>query len=227
MAATTKTARKARPVSAPGADVLAVLRDRIASQELAPGSKLREHDLADEFNVSRARIRDVFSTLEQRGLIERIPNRGAVVMRLEPKQVFEIYDVREVLEGVAVRRATENSPPGSWSGMLEKFGDRAEAMIRAGELETYAELINTFRREIINHCDSPILTSMLDSLFERTGFLVRRLILVPGRALEGLQEHRGVLTAMNEGRADDAERLKRTNIRNARECFRRYQKLVL
>ena len=227
-----KTAQKrskgqvAKGLASPG-DVLTTLRDRIASQELAPGSQLRENDLAEEFNVSRARIREAFTTLEQRGLIERIPNRGAVVMRLEPKQVFEIYDVREVMEGLAVRRATENGEPGSWSAMLEKFGSRAEEMIRAGELETYAELINTFRREIINRCDSPILTAMLDSLFERTGFLVRRLILVPGRALEGLQEHRGVLTAMNEGRADDAERLKRANIRNARECFRRYQKLVL
>lgn len=211
----------------PTLDVLQHLRDRIASQELAPGSKLRENDLATEFNVSRARIREVFSTLEQRGLIERIPNRGAVVMRLEPKQVFEIYDLREVLEGLAVRRATENTPRGSWSEMLERFGSKAEAMIAAGELETYAELINSFRREIITRCDSPMLTSMLDSLFERTGFLVRRLILVPGRALEGLQEHRGVLTAMNEGRAEEAERLKRANISNARECFRRYQKMVL
>jgi DNA-binding GntR family transcriptional regulator len=209
------------------ADVIQVLRDRIASQELAPGSKLRENDLAAEFSVSRARIREIFSTLEQRGLIERIPNRGAVVMRLEPKQVFEIYDVREVLEGLAVRRATENSPPGSWSVMLDRFGETAEEMIRAGDLETYATLINDFRREIINRCDSPILSSMLDSLFERTGFLVRRLILVPGRALEGLQEHRAVLTAMNEGKPDEAERLKRSNIRAARECFRRYQKLVL
>jgi len=208
-------------------DVLNVLSNRIASQELAPGSKLRENDLALELQVSRARIRDAFATLEQRGLIERIPNRGAVVTRLEPKQVFELYDVREVLEGLAVRRATENTEPGSWTGLLEQFGSGAEAMIAAGELEPYAELINTFRREVIRHCDSETLTDMLDSLFERTGFLVRRLVLMPGRAAEGLQDHRAVLTAMNKGEAEEAERLKRINIRNARECFRRYQKLVL
>ncbi|MFC3678347.1 GntR family transcriptional regulator [Ferrovibrio xuzhouensis] len=222
-----KSTGKKAPRTAQSTDVFQTLRDRIASQELAPGSKLRENDLAAEFKVSRARVREIFSTLEQRGLIERIPNRGAVVMRLEPKQVFEIYDVREVLEGLAVRRATENSPVGSWQAMLDQFGEQAETMIGAGDLETYAALINTFRREIIIRCDSPILSSMLDTLFERTGFLVRRLILVPGRALEGLQEHRAVLTAMNEGRAEDAERLKRSNIRAARECFRRYQKLVL
>lgn len=222
-----KSPGKKAPRAAQSTDVFQTLRDRIASQELAPGSKLRENDLAAEFKVSRARVREIFSTLEQRGLIERIPNRGAVVMRLEPKQVFEIYDVREVLEGLAVRRATENSPVGSWQAMLNQFGEQAETMISAGDLETYAALINTFRREIIIRCDSPILSSMLDTLFERTGFLVRRLILVPGRALEGLQEHRAVLAAMNEGRAEDAERLKRSNIRAARECFRRYQKLVL
>lgn len=219
--------RKSRTRSTPIIDVLQTLRDRIASQELAPGSKLREIDLATEFGVSRARIREAFGTLEQRSLIERVPNRGAVVMRLEPKQVFEIYDVREVLEGLAVREATKNSEPGFWRKMAENFGSEADAMIQKGELEAYADLINAFRRETINRCGSDILTSMLDSLFERTGFLVRRLILVPGRALEGLREHRAVLAAMNEGRADDAERLKRANIRAARECFKRYQKLVL
>ena len=48
-----------------------------------PGSKLRENELALEFGVPRTRVREALSVLEQRGLVERIPNRGAVVMRLE------------------------------------------------------------------------------------------------------------------------------------------------
>ena len=60
-----------------------LLRERIARQDIAPGAKLREHELAAEFGVPRTRIREVFGALESRGLIERIPNRGAIVSRLD------------------------------------------------------------------------------------------------------------------------------------------------
>ncbi len=79
-------------------DIVEVLRDRIARQEVAPGARLREQELAAEFDVPRTRIRDAFAVLEARGLIERVPNRGAVVARLDLSQVFHIYDVREVLD---------------------------------------------------------------------------------------------------------------------------------
>ena len=100
------------------ADIVQVLRERIARQDVAPGAKLGEQELAAEFGVPRARIREVFGVLESRGLIERIPNRGAVVSRLELDQVFHLYDVRAVLEGT-VRAArhprTRRPKPGTSS----------------------------------------------------------------------------------------------------------------
>src|SRR6202795_164467 len=119
------------------ADVLDTLRQRIARQEIPPGSKLREHDLADEFGVPRTRIREVFGALESRGLIERIPNRGAVVMRLEPAHVFQLYDVREVLEGLCARLATENVPPESWQDLADYFRGPMTRYVREGDFDAY------------------------------------------------------------------------------------------
>ena len=101
--------------------LLPALRERIARHELPPGSKLLETDLSREFGVSRAKVRDVFGALEQRGLISRIPNRGAVVARLDLSQVFEIYDVREMLEGLCVRVAVQRSKPASWHDLVQLF----------------------------------------------------------------------------------------------------------
>ena len=53
---------------------------------------------------------NLFGALAQRGLIQRIPNRGAVVARLDLSQVFEIYDVREMLEGLCERLAVRPAP---------------------------------------------------------------------------------------------------------------------
>ena len=64
----------ARPSGA--AQLVPVLRERIVRRTLPPGARLAENDLAREFNVSRAKVRDAFGILEERGLIERIPNRG-------------------------------------------------------------------------------------------------------------------------------------------------------
>src|SRR5262249_37117678 len=108
-----------RRAKVPAVDVLQVLRDRIARQDIAPGAKLREHELAEEFGVPRARIREVFAALEGRGLIERIPNRGAVVSRLELDQAFNLYDVRAVLEGLCVRQATQNVPNETWQEFVD------------------------------------------------------------------------------------------------------------
>lgn len=216
--------RGARPETL---DLMLALRERIASHDLPPGAKLREQELADEFGVSRARVRDVLGALEQRGLVERIPNRGAVVTRLTPRQVCELYETREVLEGLAVRLATANAPGEGWQDLVEAFGAPAERAIRAGDLEAYADLLAGFRRRVIEACGNELVTALLDALHERTAYLVRRLILVPGRALDGLHEHRAVLDAMRRGDAEEAERLKRANIRAAAACFRRYQRFVL
>jgi DNA-binding GntR family transcriptional regulator len=68
---------------------------------------------------------------------------------------------------------------------------------------------------------------MLDTIFEKTQVLIRRIIILPGRAEVGRLEHIAVLEAMRRGDADEAERLRRANMRSARAYLERYQKYVL
>ena len=68
-----------------------------------PRERLIEQDLCEQFNTHRADVRLAFFELEKKGIIERIPNRGAIVRDLTPKEVTEIYAVREELEVMAVR----------------------------------------------------------------------------------------------------------------------------
>lgn len=208
-------------------DVLQILRDRIARQEISPGAKLREHELAQEFGVPRTRIREVFCALEQRGLIERVPNRGAVVTRLDLSQVFCIYDVREVLEGLCVRLATQNVPPESWQDLVELFAGPMEEYVRQGDFDAFIAGYERFRRRTIEATHNPALVQMLDSIYEKTQVLIRRIIILPGRAEVGLHEHQAVLEAMRRGDAAEAERLRRENMRSAKDYLQRYQKYVL
>jgi DNA-binding GntR family transcriptional regulator len=209
------------------ADLLLVLRERIARSELLPGTKLNEYDLAKEFEVPRTRIREAFTALEQRGLIERIPNRGAMVARLDAKQVFNIYDIREVLEALCVRLACQNSDPESWQDLLDQFSGPVEAAVKNGDFESYAEFYDAFRRRCIEAADNPLLAQALDNIYEKTQWLIRRIVILPGRGEIGVREHRAVLEAMRKGNAEEAEELRRKNIRSAKEFLRRYIRYVL
>lgn len=223
-----KKGKGATSASGPSMEkIVEILRERIVNHDLPPGAKLSEAVLTEEFNVSRPRIREAFGVLEDRGLIERIPNRGAVVTRLETSEVFALFEVREVLEALAVRLATEKVDPASWNDLVERFGDPAEVALSSGDLDFYVDSVNQFRERTLAAAGNPILASQMESLFDRTKVLIRRLMLVPGRAEQGLKQHREILHAMASGNAQEAERLKRANIRSSCDSFRHYQKYLL
>jgi DNA-binding GntR family transcriptional regulator len=207
--------------------VLDVLRRRIAQQEVAPGAKLREHELADEFGVPRTRIREVFGALESRGLIERIPNRGAVVARLDLEHVFQLYDAREVLEGLCVRLATQNAPPASWQDLLDHFQGPMATYVSEGNFDAFIAGYEHLRQRTIDAAGNAVVAQMLDSIYEKTNVLIRRIIILPGRAEVGLGEHQAVIAAMRRGDAMEAEHLKRKNLRSAKETLMRFRKYVL
>jgi DNA-binding GntR family transcriptional regulator len=204
-----------------------VLRMRIAQQHVAPGVKLNETSLAEEFGVSRARIRDALAALEQRGLVERIPNRGAMVMRLDLSQVFHIYEIREVLEGLAARLATLNVPHETWKEDLARFEGPLKDLIDRGELQEYIEHYEQLRRKIIEAAGNPVLAEMLDTIFEKTQVLIRRIIILPGRAEVGRRQHVAMLGAMCKGAATEAENIRRKGLESAKLALEKYQRFIL
>lgn len=203
------------------------LRRRISEHEILPGGKLKDQELAREFGVSRTRIREVLAELELRGLVERIPNRGAVARRLALTQVFEIYDVREVLEGLAVRCAVENEDSSVWREFLDACNDEFEQAVLSGRIELYEKEFTRFRKKLIEAARNPVLASMLDTVQDQTQIIMRRVLVLPGRVQRGIHDLRLVLTAMAEGQAEEAERLRRAAIRSAIEDLKRYQRFVL
>lgn len=210
-------------------DIVQVIRERIANQLIAPGAKLVESEIADEFGVSRTRVREVLTELELRGLLRREPNRGAVVARLDLAEVFAIYDVREALEGMAVRLATLNSPPEAWQDWVDQLSvdGPMQANVDKGEIEAYFAAYERLRADIITAAGNPVMQSMLDGILEKTRVIVRRVQILPGRMSLALVEHRAIVEAMRTGDADEAERQRRNNIRSAVATIRRFQQFIL
>ncbi|WP_144113952.1 GntR family transcriptional regulator [Paraburkholderia sp. BCC1886] len=203
------------------------LRRRIARQIVPPGALLRENDIADEFGVSRAQVREAFIALALRGLIERIPNKGALVRRFDFDEIVEIFTVREPLEGMAARLAAQNTTGADWLPFVETFDQAMPAFVRDGDFEAFADHYQSFRERIMEAANNRTLSDMLDSISEKINVLTRRIIILPGRGEQAVKEHRAVLEALTQGDADAAERLRKENMRSGLAWFIRYKTFIL
>lgn len=89
-------------------DVVEYIRSKILTGEYGPEGRLVEEQIAGELGVSRTPVRQALTIVESEGLVEIFPNRGAIVASFSFDEVWRVYDVRAVLEGLAARRAAEN-----------------------------------------------------------------------------------------------------------------------
>lgn len=99
--------------------VVKKLRHSIISGVLLPGTHLLETELAESMGVSRGALRESLRTLQTEGLVEAVPNRGSFVAMISLKDIEEIYNLRILLEGYAVRLVAENASDEEIAGLNE------------------------------------------------------------------------------------------------------------
>lgn len=87
------------------------LRGEILSGALAPGERLVEEQLTRRFGTSRAPLREALRLLGQQGLVEHLPRRGVRVAELSPRDIDELFGLRDALEQYALRTALSGGPP--------------------------------------------------------------------------------------------------------------------
>lgn len=209
------------------AKVMETLRERIVDGYYPQGVKLTEQELVKEFGISRPLLREILADLETHGLVEKKPNRGAIVRRVDSESLLEIMEIREMLEGLAARLAARNTRPEDWKDLEKVFGEPAEQMVKNLEFEKFLDLVATLRERIVKGAQSEELTKLIYSLFAKITIVQRRVVILPGRMEQSIKEHRAVIQAIMSGDEDAAERKKRENLRTAREYLEKYKKWVL
>jgi DNA-binding GntR family transcriptional regulator len=88
-----------------------LIREAIVEGRIAPGSRLKEEELARELGISRTPIREALLILQAEDLVAATPNRGAVVRVHDAAELDDLYELRALLEGHAARRAAERVTP--------------------------------------------------------------------------------------------------------------------
>jgi DNA-binding GntR family transcriptional regulator len=103
------------------------LRAEILSGTLAPGERLIEEQLTRRFGTSRAPLREALRLLGQQGLVEHLPRRGVRVVELSPRDIDELFSLRDALEQFALRSALTAGPSAE---ALERLRLAVESMER-------------------------------------------------------------------------------------------------
>ena len=110
-------------------EVLQGLRSGILAGEIVPGTRLLEVPLAAELGVSRGPVREALRQLEQEGLVEFYPHRGAVVVGVADAEMATIYGIRGLLEERAFAKACRVITDEE----LDQLAETVEKMIQASE----------------------------------------------------------------------------------------------
>ncbi len=188
------------------------IRAWIVSGKLEAGVRLRELDLANELSVSRVPVREAIRMLEVEGLISMSPRGGAVVTTLSLKDIHDLFDVREALEALVARLATERlTPPDERRirGLLREVRFLNESGDHAGALQ----LNHSFHMEIAHVAGNPALASMLEPI----GVRLRWHFSKDRDALKVLSEHEELFDAIAGGDADQAARLAARHVKETRK----------
>lgn len=191
------------------------LETRIVEGSYAEGERLPEVQLAVEFGVSRAPVREAFRVLAHEGLITLSPRRGAVVSTYDAKTVNDIYQCRVQLAPLSASIATRNLTRGDLA-QLRRLMSRMEASVADNNPVEYFRLNVKFNEYIGSHNTNQVLRDLYASLGKRVTRLRYLSMTLPGRARRSLEGNRQMLEAMEAGDADAAGRIAAQVIDEAR-----------
>jgi GntR family transcriptional regulator, vanillate catabolism transcriptional regulator len=200
------------------------LRELIISGEIPPGSQLLQLELAKQLGVSRTPLREAFRILERDGLV-RISNgnRTIGVVRWTSEELRDLYEVREVIDGLAARLVAQRGMSPELDAELRRRLDQMEDSLSARDHTSEVEAHVAFHALIAEHCGNsrvvgllPLIRMTGSSLFPAvdSAFTDTEGAADSKRYLqEGAEHHRAVYEAMLAGDDRRAEDLARRHIR--------------
>jgi len=209
-------------------EVTHALREMILNHDIPSGARLVQTELSQRLGVSRTPLREAIRILEQDGLV-RVSNgnRTVEVVSFSGEDLVELYEIREVVDGLAARLVARRGLSSEAAKEIGGHLDRMAASIMPLRGEAFFTAHTGFHVAILKHSGNGRLQSELQ-LVRMTAASLRdafpRALRVPRRsdaalarahAKTAIAEHRAVFEAMRSGDDDLAEKVARHHIRHS------------
>ena len=208
---------RARPPGVANA-IARSLEEDIVLGRRHPRERLIEQDLCDRFDTHRGDVRLALFELEKKGIVERIPNRGAIVRDLTPAEVTAIYAVREELEVMAVRILPFPVAPDDLA-RLDTLQKKHSAAIDAGDMlgMFYANL--HFHQALYSLCRNPCLIETIEMLAQKV-YGIRSYANAFAESLDrARRDHLAMIAALRRSCRDELIELTRSHLKPSRLAY--------
>lgn len=191
-----------------------VIREAIRRGMIRPGARLIEVELGEALAMSRTPVHEALRRLEAEHFVERAPRGGLVVPTITLDDLIEIFEIREMLEGLAARRAAERMSQAETNAMRETV-ERMERALAADDFERVSESSNHYHRILRSGAKYTRLPQLLSWLLDSHRTISAHEFGTPERTATAVAEHRAIYEAIADRDPQRAEMLAREHSRNA------------
>ena len=198
--------------------VFDVLMSAIMQGQLSPGERLLEVQLADEMGVSRTPVREAIRRLELEGFVVMVPRKGAYVAGLSINDVEEVYEIRTVLETLAVRLAAQRMQPADYA-QLDELSEKMRATWQEGNVDNWVSLDASFHELLYKFSRNERLVAMMNNIMEQLSrYRIISLANVEVRH-NSLSEHQELIEALKRHGSEAAATAVAMHIENTKQSL--------
>ena len=198
------------------ADVFSALKERIIRWEYAPGHRLTEEGLCEEFGVSRSPVREALRMLVENNLVDKAPHKGYSVKQLDLQEIHELYEVRMALEIYVIERLIQRGyPQQGWDTLRRTWQDLRKAVMTASS--DFAAKDEEFHETLATWTGNQTLLQQIRSIDERLHFIRMSDITTAERLRKTCEQHIRILDCIKNKDMECAREALQLNIEEGRK----------
>jgi DNA-binding GntR family transcriptional regulator len=179
------------------------LRRAIVAMELLPGARLSEQDIAARHGVSRQPVREALISLAKTRLVEVVPQRGTVVVKISVKKMMEARFVREAIETAVVRRACDGFDP-STRLRIDDLLDLQEKVAHRADHVTFQRYDELFHVALMEGAGCPLAWQAVEDIKAHMDRVCQLTLLGTSAMLPLVEQHRAIVAAIDARDSDAA-----------------------
>lgn len=189
------------------------LKERIINQELKPGERLVVSRIAEKLGTSLTPVREALVMLEKDGLVKMVPHKGARVAKPTKKNFEDLFAVRQVLEGLAVKLASKKLSRADFK-VMDEILEYGKKSLSAGDSESWFEADEKLHEFIIRKSSNELLIQILSQIRDRIHVFRVWTARYPNGIKRASLEHRNIVSALKKQDVREAEKLMMEHIEN-------------
>ena len=197
--------------------VCGCIRQGVVEGRFVPGQRLIARDLTEEIGISRGAVREAFRRLAAEGMVDLIPNRGASVRRLSRRQVEELFQIRECVEGLAAGLAATQINKADNRRIFTEVWDKVRPTGQVMPWSVFIDNNRLYHRTIVEVGGNAQLTALIVNLQLPVVMIQVGRAMRPEHAELSHRDHVAIAEAVLAGDAGAAEQAMRRHVRGSHD----------